>query len=453
LTVTLANTLATVRSTFHRGIHPADEKELSREAPIEVLPTPASIRIPLLQHLGQPCDSRVKPRQEVALGDLLAESESFVSAPVHASVAGKVGRESVATLPNGRHVATLPITPGEQVLEGRELFDDHFGGAWEPCAAAERSPGEIVEAIRAAGVVGMGGATFPTHVKLAGCAERSVDTLLVNACECEPYLNADYRVMLEAPEVVLAGARLAQRAAGAESAIVAIEDNKPEAVRRMREAAADTGVEVRVVRTKYPQGAEKQLIISVLGRIVPGGGLPLDIGVVVINVGTAAAIARAVLRGKPFTHRVVTVTGRGVVRPGNWLAPIGVPYLELLASAGGLTSDAARVLAGGPLMGFTVGSLETPVTKGTSGITVLTHDDLRRATETACVRCGRCVDVCPLSLVPARLGAAARHADWELAERFHIRACMECGCCAYTCPAGIPLVQLIRMGKAEMVNR
>jgi electron transport complex protein RnfC len=221
----------------------------------------------------------------------------------------------------------------------------------------------------------------------------------------------------------------------------------------MREAAADTGVEVRVVRTKYPQGAEKQLIISVLGRIVPGGGLPLDIGVVVINVGTAAAIARAVLRGKPFTHRVVTVTGRGVVRPGNWLAPIGVPYLELLASAGGLTSDAARVLAGGPLMGFTVGSLETPVTKGTSGITVLTHDDLRRATETACVRCGRCVDVCPLSLVPARLGAAARHADWELAERFHIRACMECGCCAYTCPAGIPLVQLIRMGKAEMVNR
>jgi electron transport complex protein RnfC len=218
----------------------------------------------------------------------------------------------------------------------------------------------------------------------------------------------------------------------------------------MRVAASGTSLEVAVVPTKYPQGAEKQLVLAALGRIVPAGGLPLDVGVVVLNVETSAAIARATLRGKPVTHRVITITGRGVARPVNFLAPIGVSYGELIEAAGGLTPDARRVLAGGPMMGFCVGSLETPVTKGTGAVTVLTEADVAQAEETACLRCGRCVDVCPLNLVPTKMAIAARHREWDLAKRYFITDCMECGCCAFACPAQIPLVQLIRLGKAEI---
>jgi electron transport complex protein RnfC len=235
--------------------------------------------------------------------------------------------------------------------------------------------------------------------------------------------------------------------------IVGIEDNKPEALERMRAAAADTDVEVMALRTKYPMGGEKQLIRAMVQRTVPTGGLPLAVGVVVTNVGTSAAVARAVLRGKPLTHRVITVTGAGIREPKNVLAPIGVSFAALIDFCGGFTEDAARVIAGGPMMGFALGSLEVPVTKGTSGITILTQTEVERAAETACIRCGRCVDVCPLGLVPTRIALAARHRNWEQAERHHIMACMECGCCAYTCPASIPLVQLIRSGKVQLIKR
>ncbi len=240
---------------------------------------------------------------------------------------------------------------------------------------------------------------------------------------------------------------MAQRAAGAANLIVCIEDNKPKAVEAVREAAGGTEACIRVLKTKYPQGGEKQLIAAVLTKEVPHGGLPLDVGVVVINVGTAAAVARAVVRDKPLTHRVVTVTGAGVKRPKNLLVPIGASYGDLIDACGGLRDDAARVVAGGPMMGFTLGTLQVPVTKGTSGVTVLTRDEVAKARQTACVRCGRCVDVCPMRLVPTRLALAARMGDADLARRYHITACMECGCCAYGCPAGIPLVQLIRLGK------
>jgi electron transport complex protein RnfC len=256
--------------------------------------------------------------------------------------------------------------------------------------------------------------------------------------------------MIEAAPAVITGALLAARSAGAERIVVAIEDNKPQAAATIRQAADGTGIEVRTVPTKYPQGAEKQLVMAALGRTVPGGGLPLDIGVLVINVGTAAAVARAVVRGKPLTHRIVTVSGDGIASPKNLLVPIGVAYRDVLEAAGGLTADAARVIAGGPMMGFTLGEFGVPVTKGTSGITVLTHDNLRQAAETACVRCGRCVDVCPMDLVPTRIALAARYRLWDQVRRFHAGACMECGCCAYECPAQIPLVQLIRLGKTEL---
>ena len=450
--MSLVEARGTGRSTFRRGIHPAEEKELCAEAPIEVLPTPAQVQIPLLQHLGAPCRPSVKPRQEVAIGDKVGDVDTLVTAPVHASVAGKVGRETVTTLPNGRHVGVLPITAGEQELEGETLYDDLLGGDW-PLDEIERfAPAEIVQAVREAGLVGMGGAAFPTHVKLAAREDRPVHTVLVNGSECEPYLTADYRMMLEAPEPILAGALLAARAMDARRGVVGIEDNKPAAIRRMRAVTEGVGVEVAVVRTKYPQGAEKQLVRAVLGSTVPMGGLPLNVGVLVINVETAASVARAVLRGKPLTHRIVTVSGRGVARPRNLVVPIGISFSALLEAAGGVTPDAARILAGGPMMGFCVGSTSAPITKGTGAVTVLTHDDLQRARETACVRCGRCVDVCPLSLVPTRLALAARYKNWDLARRYSITSCMECGCCAWACPAQIPLVQLIRAGKAEMAT-
>ena len=275
----------------------------------------------------------------------------------------------------------------------------------------------------------------------------------MNGCECEPYLTADYRLMVEFPAPILTGALLAARACGASDVVIAIEDNKPLAIDILRRAAKGTGIRIVELATKYPQGSEKQTILATLGRTVPGGGLPLDVGAVVINVGTVATLARAVLRGKPLTHRIVTVSGKGIKRPRNLLVPVGTRYAELIDYCGGLTDDAARILAGGRMMGFPLGDLEWPVTKGTSGSTALREEDVLRTRETNCVRCGRCVDVCPMNLVPSRLALASRNEDWDLVRKYHISSCVECGCCAYRCPAGIPLVQLIRMGKAQMAKK
>lgn len=442
------STPVTGRGTFARGVHPPDRKGLAADAAIEVIPTPDEVQIALLQHTGAPCQAVVKNRQAVALGEVLGTAEAFVSAPVHASIAGKVAKESVATLPNGRHVAVLPVRAEGEQLEGEALRQEILGGDWPTTGLEAHSPEEIAGAVRRAGVVGLGGAAFPTHVKLSRNPNKPIDTLLLNGSECEPYLTADYRIMLEAPGAVVTGALLAGRAIDARRLLVAIEDNKPAAAEALRRAASGTGVEVVVVTTKYPMGGERQLIPAVLGREVPTGGLPLDVGVVVMNVGTAAAVARAVLRGRPLTHRVVTVSGAGIGTPKNLLVPIGISYQALVDGCGGLRPEAARIVAGGPMMGFAVGDLATPVTKGTSGVTVFTADEVRQAEEQPCVRCGRCVDVCPLHLVPTKIALAARHRDWDLARRYHVMACMECGCCAYNCPSRIPLVQLIRMGKA-----
>jgi len=434
--------------TFARGLHPPDGKALAAAAAIEVIASPAEVQVPLLQHTGAPCVPVVKNRQAVAAGDLLGKAEAFVSAAVHAPIAGKVGREARVTLPNGRHVAALSLRADGEQLDGEALRADVLGGEWPTTGLEAHAPEQIVQAVRAAGVVGLGGAAFPTHVKLTRNPQRPTEVLLVNGSECEPYLTADYRLMVEAPGPIVTGALLAARAVGAGRVLVAIEDNKPQAVDALRQAAGGTGIEIVPVRTKYPMGGERQLIPAVLGREVPTGGLPLDVGVVVLNVGTAAAVARAVLRGKPLTHRVVTVSGHGVAHPRNLLVPVGISCRELIDACGGLRDDAARVVAGGPMMGFALGELSTPVTKGTSGITVLTAAEVAQAAEMPCVHCGRCVDVCPLHLVPTRIALAARHRDWELARRYHILACMECGCCAYACPSRLPLVQLIRMGKA-----
>jgi H+/Na+-translocating ferredoxin:NAD+ oxidoreductase subunit C len=448
--MTTASKAFTGTGSFARGIHPGEGKHLAENEPIEVVPTPAQVAIALLQHTGAPSESLVKPRQEVVFGEMIGKSTGFISSNVHAPISGTTAMGSVATLPNGRHVKTIPIKAGGEQIEGDALREEILGGDWPTDGLDRYEPKQIAGAVADAGIVGQGGAAFPTHVKVTPNEKKPIELILVNGCECEPYLTADHRMMVEAPAPIVVGALLAARANGAAKVIVAIEDNKPEAIEAMRQAARGTNVEIVILQTKYPMGGEKQTILAVTGREVPTGGLPLDVGVVVMNVGTAAAVARAVLRGKPLTHRVVTVSGPGVAHPKNLLAPVGISYGELLDQCGGLTADAARVVAGGPMMGFTLGDLSAPVTKGTSGVTVLTVDDVRRAGETSCVRCGRCVDVCPLHLVPTRIALAAKHEDWDLARRHHLLACMECGCCGYVCPASIPLVQLIRTGKAKM---
>ena len=451
----------TADGTFSHGLHPPERKGLAANAAIEVLPTPEKVQIALLQHLGAPCEATHKPRTEVAVGDVVGQAEAFVSAPVHASVDGATVKASMTTLPNGRHVAVVPIKSAEeQNLQGDALLTDVFGGSWPMDDLQRYEAQEITSAARNAGLVGLGGAAFPTHVKLTRNAKKPIDLLVLNGCECEPYLTADYRLMLEFPEPVVAGALLAQKATGADKLIIAVEDNKPAAVAALRRASSGTGAEVRVLKTKYPQGSEKQLVVAVAGREVPTGGLPLDVGVVVLNVGTAAALARAVCRGKPLTHRVVTVSGAGIREPKNLLAPFGASYGDLIKYCGGLTEDAAAVVAGGPMMGFAVdigdnspNALKVPVTKGTSGITVLTTAEVERGKETTCVRCGRCVDVCPMRLMPTRLALAARNGNVDDLTRYHIIACMECGCCGFICPAKIPLVQLIRTGKVMLQKK
>jgi len=438
------------KGTFARGIHPPGHKALSAGAAITVIPTPAKLVIPLQQHIGAPSVSIVKMRQEVAMGELIGESGGFISASLHAPLAGTIGKECATTLPTGRRVAAIPLKVAAEQLEGAELLRDILGGEWPTGHLDQYEPAVITEAVRMAGIVGQGGAAFPTSVKIERNEQKPVDSVLVNGCECEPYLTADQRLMEEFPAPVISGALLAARACGASRVVIAVEDNKPAAAEALRKAAHGTPVEIRVVKTIYPMGGEKQTVHAVLGRTIPAGGLPLDIGVVVINVGTATAVARSVLRDKPLTHRIVTVTGGGINQPANVLAPIGISFQELITFCGGLNEDAARVVAGGPMMGFAIGDLNIPVTKGTSGILVMTHDEVRKAEETACVRCGRCVDVCPLNLVPTKLAMSARHSDWDMAKRYHITDCMECGSCAYSCPAAIPLVQLIRMGKTRM---
>lgn len=442
--------LPVAEGTFRYGIHPPENKSLAEDVPIQVMPTPGSVQVPLLQHIGAPCLAVVKPKTEVSPGDVIGSSDAFVSAPVHATIAGKTGREGACTLPNGRRVPLVPITAEGDQLEGDALYADLFGGDWDYDQVRQYEPDAIRAAVRNGGLVGMGGAAFPTHVKLAVKPEQKIQTLLVNGCECEPYLTADNRMMIEAPRAIVLGALLAAKSVGAGEVMIGVENNKPRAIQALTDAVAGTIARVKVLATKYPQGGEKQLIMAALGKVVPTGGLPLQVGVVVVNVGTSIAIARAVCRNKPVTHRVITVSGGGVVEPKNILAPIGVSYGDLLSFAGGIRPEAVRLIAGGPMMGFSFGDIDTPVTKGTSGITVLTRREVERAAQTNCVRCGACVDVCPLNLVPTRLALATRYRNWEVAKDYHIGACMECGSCAFICPAQLPLVQLIRMGKASM---
>jgi len=436
--------------TFAHGIHPPDHKDLSKAAIIRVMPTPDTVVLSLHQHIGGPCESLVKPRQTVQWGEMIGKGTTFVSTTLHASVPGIVQRPVRTTLANGRHMDTLPIKTEGEMPSGPDLRDEILGGNWPTTGLDAYDPARISRDISDAGLVGLGGAAFPTHVKITPSDKKPIHTLIVNGCECEPFLTSDFRLMVEAPAPIITGALLAGRSVGAERIVIGVEDNKMAAVKALKKAADGTGIQVAVVKTKYPQGSEKHLIQAVLKRQVPLGGLPADLGVAMSNVATMAAVARAVIRGKPLTHRVISVTGGGIANPSNVLAPIGVSFGDLIDFCGGLTPEAARMVAGGPMMGFAFSNPHTPITKGAGGLTVMTRDEVRAGEETACVRCGKCVDVCPMNLVPTKIALASRYQDLSLARRYNMMACFECGSCAYTCPAHIPLVQLIRAGKARL---
>jgi electron transport complex protein RnfC len=440
---------------FARGIHPPHRKYTAGH-PIQLFVPTRDVIVPMAQHIGAACTPIVKARQAVTLGEKIADVEAFIAAPIHASITGTVGNGAICLLPAGRRVPALPISRSKDAPpDDGSFLRDFLDRSWDDVDAAKFDPDEICAKIREGGIVGQGGATFPTYVKLKRNPQRPVDTVLLNGAECEPYLTADHRLMLECPEGIIAGLQLAMRACGAGSGLICIENNKPDAIEAMRRASRGrAGLEVVVCASKYPMGGERQLIPAVLGRVVPSApsGLPLDVGVVVINVATAHAIARAVARGKPLTHRVVTVTGEGVNRPGNWLVPIGTILADLIESAcGGLKGTDVRLLAGGPMMGPALPHWEIPIVKGTGGITALPSRAV--PAETPCIRCGRCLGHCPLRLSPSKIAQAVRQRDYDLAASLDANACCECGCCAFVCPAHIPLPQYIRAGKLQLRSR
>ncbi|SLM30083.1 RnfC1 [Desulfamplus magnetovallimortis] len=445
------------RGSFRHGVHPPDNKSYSAGAAIEVMPSPEQVVLPLLQHIGAPCQPAVKAKQQVVVGDVVASAKAFVSAPVHASIAGKATKPGVVTLPTGRHLPAITIKADKDlpVTSTQEIWDSLKSYEWDFAEIKGFDPHDIASAVHGAGIVGLGGAAFPTHVKLMPDEKKVIHTMMVNGCECEPYLTPDYRIMLEIPEAIVAGAMLAARAVSAKQVIIGIEDNKPDAVEKMEAAIAktkrtvsDADIRVAMVKTRYPQGSEKQLIKAVLDLEVPLGGLPSDVGVAMSNVGSMVAVANAVIRKVPLTHRVMSVTGGGIKNPKNIFVPIGISVSEVIEFCGGLKPEAARMISGGPMMGFAFSDMNTPITKGTSGITVLTRDELAGGLETSCVRCGRCVEACPMNLVPTRLAMASRYGNVPLAIQYNINACFECGCCTYACPANIKIVQLVRTGKA-----
>lgn len=432
---------------FKGGIHPGHCKELTESVPITSARLPEKVVIPLQQHIGAPCEPLVEVGDEVKAGQKIAASESFVSAPIHASIAGKVVSVDFHYTPVGTKIRSIVIESNgsDEHAEGlnpsRKTLDD-------------LSKEEIVQIIREAGIVGMGGAAFPTHVKISPPEGKKIDTVILNGAECEPYLTADHRIMLEEPENVVFGLKAVMKALDASAGVIGIEDNKPDALKTLKEAVKrEKNISVFPLPTKYPQGAEKMLIEVITGRQVPSGGLPLDVNVVNQNVGTSAAIARAILEGTPLIERVVTVSGSGVMNPANLMVRIGTTFEDVIEQCGGLTGQVSKVISGGPMMGISLAITAVPVVKGTSGILVLTEREVHLGEIGPCIRCSRCIAACPMNLLPNFLGTVSEKRFFDRAEVFHALDCIECGCCAYVCPASRPLTQWIRASKAEITAR
>ncbi len=425
--------------TFKSGIHPDDYKIQTQSLPIEEYPTPKEVFIPLQQHIGAPCKPVVEVKEEIKIGQVIGSTDAYVSSPVHATISGIV--KDIGRYPNptgGRTQMVHIVASDEEVSNGLYTEVD-----W-----TNLSTDDLKNRIKKAGIVGLGGAAFPTHVKLSPPEDKPIDTFILNGCECEPFLTADHRTMLEMPDNVLKGMAIIMKVLGVKKGYIGIESNKPDAIESMRKAATDYGFEVITVKTKYPQGAEKMLIKAVKKRKVPTGGLPMDVGAVVQNVGTAVAVANAVSFEKPLTQRVITVTGNGIKEPKNLLVTIGIKFSDVIEFCGGLVDETAQVFMGGPMMGIAQYDLSVPVIKATSGIVCTTN--YKQVEPTACIGCGSCVQSCPMFLMPTRLARLSLIRHWSDADKMGIMNCIECGSCAYVCPSNIPLVQWIRVGKQKV---
>lgn len=428
-------------ATFKGGIHPPDKKDIAKDRAIKEAKSPQRVVIPLSQHLGAPCKPIVSIGQEVKKGEMIGEPGGFVSAPVHSSVSGKV--IAIAEFPNamGRMVNSVVIeNDGKEEWTSLKDNPDYI----------KLSPDELKEKVKAAGIVGMGGAAFPTLVKLSPPKEKPIDTIIINGAECEPYLTADYRLMLEKSSEIVEGLKILMRILGVNKGFIGIENNKPDAIEKMKDAAKnEMNIEVCGLEVKYPQGAEKMLISAITGREVPPRGLPMDVRVVAQNVGTALAVYEAARYGKPLIERVVTVTGEGIKTPANLMVKIGTLISDIVDECGGFKDSAGKVVSGGPMMGFALSTLDVPVTKGTSGILVIPEEGVVHAKEYGpCIRCGRCIDICPMGLMPSMLSILSEKGHYEDAKEYNLFDCFECGACAFVCPSKRPIVQLVRLAKS-----
>jgi electron transport complex protein RnfC len=428
--------------TFPRGIHPPDSKSYSENAQIEKLPLPSKVVIPLSQHIGAPAKPCVKVGDEVVAGQKIADAGGFVSIAMHASIAGKISKIGKFNHPSGTVAEAIEIT-GDGSENSIELVDEDV---------EKLSVEELKQRISEAGICGMGGAGFPTHVKLSPPAENPIDTVILNGVECEPYLTADYRLMLEKTAEIISGLKLLMKTVEAERGIIGIEANKPAAIKKMKELLKnEKKITVVGLKVKYPQGAEKQLIYAATKRKVPNkGGLPMAVGVVVQNVGTALAVYEAARYKKPLIHRVITITGKIVNNPKNILAPIGTSYQDLLDFAEGTSQEIGKIISGGPMMGFAVPDIATPMAKTSSGVLFFSVPEAQKQTEDVCLRCGRCVDVCPMNLAPSLIVNNMKYNDVDGAERYGVMDCIKCGSCAYVCPSHIKLIQWIDIGKLQV---
>ncbi len=432
--------------TFLGGVHPYDGKDLSKDKPIkEVLPK-GDLVYPLSQHIGAPANPIVKKGDHVLTGQKIAEAAGFVSAPIYATVSGTVKAIEPRRVVTGDNVMSI-------VIENDGAYEEVEYPPVKPLEEMSRE--EVVNLIKEAGVVGMGGAGFPTFIKMSPKEPDKIDYIIANCAECEPYLTSDYRRMIETPELLIDGMRIILSIFPKAQGVFAVEDNKPDCVKLLKELTKDEDrMNVKAVKTKYPQGAERMLIYAVTGRAINSDMLPADAGCIVDNVDTIVAIRRAVREGKPLMHRIVTVTGDAIADPRNFTVRIGTNYAELVEEAGGFKQDPVKIISGGPMMGFGIFDLNVPTTKTASALLCLTKDDVSDMEPTACINCGRCSEACPERLLPGRLSTYAVHGDAESFVKENGMECCECGCCSYVCPAKKPLTQTIKsMRKLELANR